>query len=150
MKAKGINFKFLMLHIDSMMMSDVVLHGEEFECWRYIKLHMKYLKEECNLSYERAIKLISKETLDKLINDYYLVEVDGESIKLPWADENWKKFKTHQENSIKGGKKTQENKRKKKEEEELKITPEEDADREAERIAILVKSYELEDYQEGS
>ena len=111
---------------------------------------MKYLKEECNLSYERAIKLISKETLDKLINDYYLAELDGESIKLPWADENWKKFKTHQENSSKGGKKTQENKRKKKEEEELKITPGEDADREAERIAMLVNRYELEDYQEGS
>ena len=80
MKAKGINFKFLMLHIDSMMMSDVVLHGEEFECWRYMKLHMKYLKEECNLTYDRAAKLISVETLDKLISEYYLVEKIGEKL----------------------------------------------------------------------
>ena len=133
MKAKGINFKFLMLHIDSMMMSDVVLHGEEFECWRYMKLHMKYLKEECNLTYDRTAKLISVETLDKLISEYYLVEKIGEKLKIPWADENWLKFENHQKNSSKGGKKTQENNRKRKAEE-----------REKERIAMLQKELGLD------
>lgn len=68
MRAQGIDFKWARMHIDSLLISDVAKIGTKEECWDYVFIHFKYLKEGCELSYDRASNLIPKDTLDNSIN----------------------------------------------------------------------------------
>ena len=92
MRAQGIDFKWARMHIDSLLISDVAKIGTKEECWDYVFIHFKYLKEGCELSYDRASNLIPKDTLDNLIKKYYMIEMDGDLIRIPMADENWEQF----------------------------------------------------------
>tara|TARA_B100000927_G_scaffold276550_1_gene257427 strand:+ start:846 stop:1022 length:177 start_codon:yes stop_codon:yes gene_type:complete len=58
MKVQGIDFKWARMHIDSILISDVAKIGTKEECWDYVFIHFKYLKEGCELSYDRASNLI--------------------------------------------------------------------------------------------
>ena len=136
MKIQGIDFKWARMHIDSILISDVVKIGTKEEAWDYIFIHFKYLKEGCELSYFRASNLIPKSTLDNLINKYYMIEMDGDFIRIPMADENWEQFIKQRKSSSKGGRKTQAKKKKNQE-----INDE----REKERIEMMKKDYGLED-----
>ena len=113
MKVQGIDFKWARMHIDSLLISDVAKIGTKEECWDYVFIHFKYLKEGCELSYDRASNLIPKDTLDNLIHKYYMIEMDGDFIRIPMADENWEQFMKQRKSSSKGGKKTQAKKRRK-------------------------------------
>jgi len=137
MKVQGIDFKWARMHIDSILISDVVIIGTKEECWYYVFIHFKYLKAGCELSYDRASKLIAKSTLDNLIHKYYMIEMDGDLIKIPMADENWEQFMKQRKSSSKGGKKTQAKKKMK--EQEV------NDDREKERIEMMKKDYGLKD-----
>jgi hypothetical protein len=137
MKVQGIDFKWARMHIDSILISDVANIGTKDECWDYVFIHFKYLKEGCELSYDRASNLIPKDTLDNLIHKYYMIEMDGDLIRIPMADENWEQFMKQRKLSSKGGKKTQAKKKKK----EQKVNDE----RELERIEMMKKDYGLED-----
>ena len=75
MKVQGIDFKWARMHIDSLLISDVAKIGTKEECWDYVFIHFKYLKEGCELSYDRASNLIPKDTLDNLIHKYYMTKL---------------------------------------------------------------------------
>ena len=136
MRAQGIDFKWARMHIDSLLISDVAKIGTKEECWDYVFIHFKYLKEGCELSYDRASNLIPKDTLDNLIHKYYMIEMDGDLIRIPMADENWEQFMKQRKSSSKGGKKTQAKKKKK----EQEVNDE----REQERIEMMKKDYGLD------
>ena len=142
MKLQAIDFKWARMHIDSILISDVVNIGNKDERWDYIFIHFKYLKEGCELSYDRASNLIPKETLDNLIYKYFMVEKKDSMIRIPMADENWEQFIKQRKSSRKGGKKTQAKKNKK----EQEVNDE----REQERIEMIKKGYGLEDIDGSS
>jgi hypothetical protein len=101
MKVQGIDFKWARMHIDSLLISDVAKIGTKEECWDYVFIHFKYLKEGCELSYDRASNLIPKDTLDNLIHKYYMIEMDGDLIRIPMADENWDQFMKQRKHKLK-------------------------------------------------
>ena len=142
MKLQAIDFKWARMHIDSILISDVVNIGNKDECWDYIFIHFKYLKEGCELSYDRASNLIPKETLDNLIYKYFMKEKEDSMIRIPMADENWEQFMKQRKSSRKGGKKTQAKKNKK--------VQEVNDEREQERIEMIKKGYGLEDVDGSS
>lgn len=123
MEINGNDFHWVQLHIDSFLISDLGLYGTKEEWGKYMFLQMKYLKNECVLTYESGVRLISKETLDKFIDEYKCIylwgneaEREEKCIRISEADNNWDKFMKRRINSSKGGKTTQ-NKKKKKQEE---------------------------------
>ena len=65
-----------------------------------------------------------------------MIEMDGDLIRIPMADENWDQFMKQRKSSSKGGKKTQAKKKKK----EQEVNDE----REQERIEMMKKDYGLE------
>ena len=65
-----------------------------------------------------------------------MIEMDGDLIRIPMADENWDQFMKQRKSSSKGGKKTQAKKKKK----EQEVNDE----REQERIEMMKKELGLE------
>ena len=117
----GERFHWLKLSIAETLMSGLLNAGTKKQqldtLGRFIYLSMYYLKSETVLTYKKASYLIEKRFLERLIELEDVVK-DGDLIKIPSANKNWKTFCSTKEAQSRGGKKTQEKRRKLKEAED--------------------------------